>query len=200
MYTVPVEWIEQPHEGYMVNTAFSDKNSQRLEKIIHEIEKAFPGKVYAAPPGSLHITLLDWIAPLVDYDGQPKFELYHQVADSYDKALELAVSAHKEITIHFTELCVSETTVYIRGYDLGEFAAIRQAFVDSVTLLPSTKQPPTIIHASLIRFTDKIPIEDVQKAVSTMTIDLYQTVEWFRLVHSLREPMLEFKEIKRYTL
>ena len=200
MNTKPVDWIGESHEGYMVNTIFSEENVSRLGKLAEVFKNNFPDEIYLTPPASLHITLLDWIAPLVEYDGRDKAKLYAQVKDTYHHAMQAALLGIGAIKVHFMELCVSPSTIYVRGYDDGQFQAIRDAFLDRVELLPGTKLPPTIIHSSLGRFTREMPIRKIEKITETLDVDFMQTVESFRLVHSWREPLLEFEELRVYPL
>ncbi|MFZ2494570.1 MAG: hypothetical protein WAW60_02235 [Candidatus Saccharimonadales bacterium] len=198
--TQPVNWLEQRHEGYMVNTVFSDENATVLDTINTQLSDELDDAVYTTTRDSLHITLLDWIAPLVDYDETDKNLLYKRICDEYDTALEKACYNVGQIAVHFTEIRVSPSTIFIVGHDDGQFQAIRERFLDNVKLLPGTKLPPTIIHSSLARFTKEINMDAVEKAVSNHHIDFMQHIDWFRLVHSYREPLLEFDELKRYKL
>lgn len=69
-----------------------------------------------------------------------------------------------------------------------------------VVLLPGTKQPPTIIHCSLARFTQPLDLNDVKDFILQESICFTQEVESFHLVHSMREPMLEFEVLKKFSL
>jgi hypothetical protein len=196
----PADWVNKPFEGYMVSTEFSDENARILSELAQEVQTALEEAVFCMPRTSLHITLLDWIAPLVDYGGQDKEKLFAQIRLGYDKAMSEILSSIKPITIRFDELRVSPSTIFIVGHDNGEFQKIREQFLEKVELLPGTKQPPQIIHSSLARFTKPIDLGLVNSFLAKKALDITQTVTNFRLIHTTKEPMLEFEVLKRYEL
>jgi hypothetical protein len=196
----PVNWVNKPFVGYIVNTEFSDDNAEILGDLISEIQVMFNDAVFCMPKASLHTTLLDWIAPLVDYGGQDKDRLFAQVQPTYDTVLSEVLSSVKPITIQFDELKVSPTTIFMVGHDSGEFQNIRQQFLGKVELLPDTKLPPQIIHSSLARFTKPTDLGLVNSFLAKKTLNITQTVTNFRLIRTTREPMLEFEVLKRYKL
>jgi hypothetical protein len=199
-FTEPVDWVNKPFEGYIVNAKFSDENAQTIEDLIKEIGENFRDSVLCMPKRSLHITLLDWVAPLVDYSGENKSELFAKIRAEYDGAMESILSSLKPFEVRFNEIHVSPNTIFITGQDDGQFQAIRDQFLDKVQLIPHTKLPPKIIHSSLVRFTEKIDLDQVENYVKSMSINFKQTITEFRLIRTKREPMLEFDILKRYKL
>ena len=198
--TQTVDWLGRPCEGYVVNTTFSPNNIEIISDCINRIDKEYGSAVFCMPPSSLHITLLDWIAPLVHYDGRNKQELFRKLSPSYCAALKQILKDQKKILVTFDTINVSSTTIYLTGHDNGEFQTIRKKFLDMVVLLPGTKQPPTIIHCSLARFTQPLDLNDVKDFILQESICFTQEVELFHLVHSMREPMLEFEVLKKFSL
>lgn len=169
--TQPVNWIGKSFIGYVMNTEFSGENAQGLVELMQEIEATFGGAVFCMPKASLHITLLDWIAPLVDYDGQDKDNLFKEIQPSYDKAITEALSVTSPIEVHFDEIKTSPSTIYIVGHDNGEFQRVREQFMEKVELLPGTKLPPTIIHSSLARFTKPVEISAVNSFLASKNLN-----------------------------
>lgn len=196
----PVDWINKPLVGYMVNTEFSDENAAILGQLIKEIQATFQDAVFCMPKTALHITLLDWIAPLVNYSGQDKDKLFDQIQLNYDKAMMEILASIRPIKIYLDELKVSPSTIFITGRDSGEFQKIREQFIEKVELLPETKLPPQIIHSSLARFTKPIDLGSVESFLANKTLNITQTVTDFRLVRSVKEPMLKFEVLKHYEL
>lgn len=196
--TQPVDWVGKKFDGYMTQAEFSAVNARKVHSLVDDIQTKFGDAVFCMPEPSLHITLLDWIAPLVDYGGQDKQALFEQVRPVYDRVLSEAIAAHGPITVHFDEIRVAPTTIFVVGHDQGQFQHIREHFLRHVTLLAGTKLPPTIIHTSLARFTRAIDLVGVQDFMATKSVDVTQKVTSFRLVHSSREPLLEFEILKRY--
>jgi len=198
--TQPVEWINKPVIGYAVNTEFSDDNARVLMELINKISATFTDAVFCPPRSALHITLLDWITPLVNYDGRDKNVLFAAVQPSYDKALSDILASTRPITVTFDGIKVSPSTIYITGHDTGEFQKIRDQFVSSVELLPNTKLPPAIIHSSLARFTKPIELSSANAFAANQQLDITQKVTNFRLIRTTREPNLNFETLKRYEL
>lgn len=198
--TTPSDWLEKPYRGYVMNTRFSDENSLKVMSLIKDIKAKYGRAVYAVPEESLHITLLDWIAPLVDYDGRDKDELFKSIYESYDRAINEALADEHTFDAVFNAIHVSPTTIFISGHDNGEFERMRSKYLDGVKLLPNTKRPPTIIHSSLARFTEELDLAEVEAFMASRTISFRQRIEDFRLVYTYREPMLEFEVLKTYSL
>ena len=198
--TQPVEWINQPHEGYVMNTLFSDENATLLTNLMAKIQETLDDAVFCMPQKSLHITLLDWIAPLVNYEGSNKTALFEQIYEKYDEALTEITTAQEPIEVTFDQIHLSPTTLYISGHDNGQFEDIRSTYLEKVELLPGTKLPPKIIHSSLARFTKAIDMSLITSFIESQSISFNQTVAAFQLVHTTKEPMLEFEVLKTYQL
>lgn len=196
----PAAWVGNSFNAYCLNTGFSDENQQLLDHIMQDIRSSFGEVLFCPPRTSLHITLIDWITPLVDYDGQDKDALFKQIQPTYDAVMANILSNIPPITVHFTEIHTSPNTIYIVGRDSGEFQIIRERFLSKVSLLPGTKLPPNIVHSSLARYTQAIDLEPVNQFLASRTIDFTQRVDDFRLTHSTREPLLEFEVLKRFKL
>ena len=155
--TQPVDWTGTKHEGYIVNAGFSPQNTAKISEFMEYLRGLYGDAINLQIENSLHITLFDWIAPLLDYGGQDKAKLYQRVKNQYDEQLTKILAEHSPISVHFDTVEVHPTTVIIKGHDDGSFQKIRDAFVASVDILPGTKMPPEIIHSSIGRFVKSIP-------------------------------------------
>lgn len=198
--TKHVDWINKEFEGYVVNTAFSSDNNKLVMNLIEEISQKFPDIFYPMPSNGLHITLMDWIAPLVAYENPDKAKLFQDINQNYDMVLADVVSKITQIKVNFNKIIVTPTTIIITGEDDGSFQKIRDQFINNVELLPGTKMPPTIIHCSLGRFVKEVPLKEVQDFINKKSVNFIQVVDEFRLVNTHREPMLEFDILKTYKL
>jgi hypothetical protein len=196
----PAEWLQKRYECYVVNTGFSETNRQLLAEIMRDIARHFPDAIFCPPPDTLHITLLDWISPLVDYGDQDKAELFQKFKPLYDRAMTEALADIKPVSVHFNQMCVSPSTIYITGEDDGSFQQIRDRFLQKVDLLPTTKLPPQLIHSSLARFTKPIELAPVETFAVETPVNFQQEITEFRLINNHLEPALEFDVLKRYTL
>lgn len=198
--TIPLDWIGKPFEGYVMNTLFSEDSTSQIMPLIHNIKAKYGDAVHCMDSDSLHITLLDWIAPLVDYDGQDKKELFSSIYKDYNNALEDILSNEQPFDVVFDTIHVAPTTIFISGHDNGAFERIRSKYLEKIELLPNTKRPPNIIHSSLARFTKELDLAELESFMASQSISFTQNIENFRLVHTLKEPMLEFEILKTYSL
>lgn len=194
------DWLNKEYDGYMVNTTFSDENAEIIINFLKEAENRFGDAVYCMQKRSLHITLLDWIAPLLDYGGSDKYELFSHVQKQYDAALANATSSQVPFNVRFNKLHLFPNTIVLLGQDEGQFASMRADFINNIDLLPDAKLPPQIIHSSVIRFRKEIDMTDIEEFVSKHEIDLTQEITHFRLIHTIREPLVEFDILKTYDL
>lgn len=193
------EHLEGKTISYVVNSGFSKSAQQCIASIQRKIEKEFGEAVWSIPKASLHITLMDWLAPFVDYGEDPDI-LFRKISSEYTKALIAALHEVRFVHIHFDTICVSPTTIFLQASKSDQLNRIREHVLKSIELLPSTKEPPDITHASIIRFTKETPIAPIAEYVSGLDISLEETLDEFRLVRETKLPMLEYEIIDTFKI
>jgi len=199
--SVPVDWVGGEYVGFVINAVFSDENTRQINGWLDGLRKVAPEGIYCMPPKSLHITVLDWIAPLVDYDGRDKRAMYEEMSPAYEPVFRRITDQVAPFDVHFTEVRVTPGTIILVGQDDGQFQSVRSQFVSSVTRPDGSKQPPNIIHSSLARFVaPEIDLVPVEQYVSEHPLDLTQHIAEFRLVETIREPMQEFTVLDTFEL
>lgn len=191
--------LNQKVNGYMINAELSPATQTVIARLQQKIIEAFGDSVYIMPLDALHITLMDWVAPLVDY-GEDKTDLYERNLPQYDQILNKVIEAVDSIALHFDRIRVSAGAVYLQAHDNGTFQHIRDSFLREAELVPGTKQPPKIIHTTIARFLKEISLADVQKYIADESIDQTELVTRFRLVNETQIPMLGFEVLKSYQL
>ncbi len=197
----PVDWVGKEHLGFVVNAAFSKENTDIITKWLEGLRKVAAEGVYAMKPESLHITVLDWVAPLFDYDGEDKRKLYNELYPSYDAAFRRITDNIEPFDVHFTELPVTPGSIILVGQDEGQFQSLRQEFMNSVNFPKGGKQPPDIVHSSLARFVaPEVDLAPFEEYARDNPLDLTQRINEFRLVETQREPMQDFSIIDTYRL
>jgi len=199
MKTLVIDNLGLEVEGYVINSGFSVKSKQRVAEIQAELNDKFGDSVWSFPQTSLHITLMDWFAPLVSYD-EGSNKLFNKYRNEYEKVLENILSDQSPIKIHFDTIKVSPSAVYIQGTDDGSYEMIRKKFLQKIQLVEGTKKSPQIIHSSIARFNEEINLHAVQDFVVSLDMDLYETISEFRLVKETKVPMLEFEVIRTFKL
>ena len=193
------ENINQKAIGYVLNAELSPKNQHAIAKIQKTLSEKLGSAIWNSPPVSLHITLFDWLAPLVDY-GRDKTEIFEEIFAHYDRVIADATRGVGTIVVKFDKIRVGPAAIWVEGSDNGQFRKIREEFLSKVDLLPNTKLPPKIIHTTVSRYREEIDLAVVQKVVDEMKCSFVQEISGFRLIKETVDPMLEFETIKTYPL
>lgn len=185
--------------GYMLNATLDSGNRELIRVLQQQCIDAFGTVIYPLELSALHITLMDWVAPLVEY-GQDKDALFISLLPQYDSVFRQLTDGLGPIRVVFDTISVSSGAIFLIGHDNGQFQAIRDDFTRRIHLISGTKQPPLIIHTSIMRFTEQIDIKLIQYFASKLSLNFTQDVNEFRLVNEKKIPMLEYDLVKTYTL
>jgi len=188
--TQPYPELNKDVVGYMINSPLHKDNQLKIRALQEKLEDTFGNLIWSLPTESLHITLMDWIAPLVDY-GQDKDGLFHGLFGTYNQALSETLQSVNSIRVDFSEVHVSKGGVYLTGTDQGQFDYIRTNFLEKIELTLGTKRPPSIIHTTIARFTSSTDLKPVQEFIAGQSIQLDQLVDEFVLVRETKIPMLK---------
>ncbi|MGY1636890.1 hypothetical protein ACI78V_09575 [Geodermatophilus sp. SYSU D00742] len=186
-------------EGYMVNTGLSDRALGEIRRVQRLLSEVAPGLLWMTPPEALHITLLDWIAPLVPYD-ERRSELFARVRPQFDGCLRPLLESCPPIDVRFQQVVVGTDAIILRGTDDGTFGRIREDFVTGVMLHPQTKRPPRIVHTSIARYREVREIDELSAKADSIPLDLTERITSFRLVRENRIPMIDFDLLGTYQL
>jgi 2'-5' RNA ligase len=185
--------------GYMVNAIPSSANGQKVAELQAKLAAQFGDGLWLTPPTTLHITLMDWIAPLVEY-GTDKETLFNNVFPEYDEVLSEILQEQPPITVHFDTLKVTPGAIILIGHDDGSFKRIRDNFLKRINLIADTKKPPTIIHSTIARYKTEQDLRPLVDFVADQELVFDCAVSLFRLVQERVTPMLEYNLLKEYHL
>lgn len=198
--SVDPSYIGKSAVGYMVNTGLNNEATAQIKMIQRSAQEVFAGDLWITPAESLHITLLDWLAPLVDYH-EDKDVLFENIKIAYDRALSDILRDIPRLAITFNRLLVSPSAIVIIADDAtSHFNEIRQTFLSRINLLPGTKQPPTIVHATIARFTGDFDTKKAELFAQQNHISILEVINDFRLVRETKLPMLDYTVLKTYPL
>lgn len=197
--TSPSTDIGEYRDGYMSNIPFTVESRNGIGELQRKIADALGDAVWLQPRDSLHVTLFDFIAPKVEYD-EERSTLFEKQKEHIQYVLAQLALESSPFTIMFNEICVSPSAIYIKGYDDGGMAKLRERFLQLYPLDARTKKPPTIIHSTIARFAVAIEIERVQDVVSHLQIATTMPADTLRLVHEQQIPMLKYEEISAYRM
>ena len=199
LHTNPSEFWGSYRSSYVLNTQLSKEGIDLIQSLHRALQDNFSDAILIPPDNALHITLMDWIAPLVAYS-EDKEHLFTSHFPQYDVSLKHTLQNQHPIQVKFNQIKVTPDAIIIIGKDDGSYDRIRSEFLKQQDLIPGTKRPPQIIHSTIARFSNPVEIEKVQEAVQGIQINFVQVIDHFRLTKESRVPMLEFEEIKRYLL
>lgn len=191
--------LEKETVSYVLNTELSESGREAILKLQGQLKERLGKVLWLLPPDALHITLMDWLAPFVEYGDDPD-KLFREHRHVYEEALREVLADIHPISVHFERIQVSPSTIHIEGSEDGSFAEIRGHFLEQIELLPGTKPAPDIVHASVARFTGKTDLREAEECVSDLSIDLTELVQGFRLVRETKLPMLEYEIIEEFSL
>lgn len=197
--TVPHPYLGKEFIGYVLNTPFTEENQQKIKVLQAELVDNFGDAIWLPEPQWLHITLMDWIAPLVDY-GRDKDEIFEEIFDNYDIALQGLLENIRPIEVKFDTIAISPEAIILIGRDSGQYQQIRQSFLDKIVLLPNAKKPPQIIHSTIARFIKEIDLQPVKDFAASQSISLTHLTNSFRLIKTTDTTMEPKKILKVYQL
>lgn len=197
--TQPYVELNKDVVGYMLNSPLYPENQLIIRGLQEKLKNTFGDIIWNLPAKSLHITLMDWVAPLVDYD-QDKDALFREIFDKYDQTLRETIQAVHLTRVTFSEVHVSSAGIYITGTDQGQFDYIRNNFLEKIELLVGTKRPPTIVHTTIARFMSATNLKPIQEFMAGELIQFEQIIDEFVLVRETKIPMLEHEIIETYPL
>lgn len=197
--SIPYENLGKSVVGYLINCALDKKNQIKIAAVQEKLGSQFPGFFWFPAGSELHITVLDWIAPLVDY-GRDKDEIFGEIFNNYDALFEVIIEKMKPFEIEFDQMIAYNNSLIVTGRDNGSFAKIRSQFVKKSGLDPRTKKPAGIIHSTIARYNKSENLEKISDFLKTLEISFRQKISNFRLVRETKIPMLEYKTIKQYRL
>lgn len=196
--TIPAN-VSQDVIGYWINSGVSDKSAAAIAGIQHRLEQRFPGAIWSVPRTALHITLMGWVDPLHDYD-RDKDELFRTIEAEYSVALGDILEPQPPIEVAFDTIAAFPGTIIVRGQDGGSYQRLRDQFIERIELLPGTKQPPTIIHATICKFLKPIDLAEVKDFLKTESLSTREKISEFRLAREAILYMVEYDTLKKFSL
>lgn len=196
--TIPSGHIGQQRTGYFIAALLSQKGKTYLSPILKKLHQYLPETIWTMPEDALHITLCEMIRPNTDIAlSEHLFSLH---AEEYMHIPRDILAGKNCINVAFDTIEASENAIIIKGHDNGTFATMRKQLEEKLPLPPETKKPPTIIHASIARYTQKVDLEDIQRYVQQISIHLEERVNEFHLIKVLTSPLLNYEIIETYPL
>lgn len=191
--------IERPVLGYMLNTLPDEESRKKIADLQMKVNQRFGDIIWSTPPNTLHITLMDWVAPLVDYEKDKKI-LFDELFPTYDAALTQILKDYGPITVNFTEAKATPGAIIATGQDKGLFNDIRSRFLSEVELPPNTKEPPTIVHSTIARYRKRVKLEPIADFIAQHPLTFTLKVDHFRLVREDVAPQIKHVLLKKYPL
>lgn len=176
----------------------SPKGQRQVASLLEHIGKELGNAVWCMPLSSLHITVCE-IMQAKPYT-EDKEVLFQRNQEQYKQALRAVISNVEPIKVIFNRVEVSPQAIIIRGNNDHVFDDIRKKLVIALPLPEQTKQPPTIIHSSIARFTKEIDLSIVEAAVAKLSVSFTEIVTEFQLMHNVSPHNLNSEVAARFPL
>lgn len=196
-YSVPVA-TSQAVIGYIVNFGLSNKLADAIATIQQRLVAIEP-TIWIPPRKALHCTLLDILAPKVDY-GSDKDALFSSQQARYIEGLHKIAAAVDPLSVQFNQIQIFPEAIIISGADSGQFAQMREQYITAIPLLAGTKPPPKIIHVTIAKFTQRVPLSSLSNLDATLSIAKTERFTSFRLVRETDIFMQAFSTIDTFQL
>lgn len=171
---------------------------QQVASLLEYISKELGDVVWCMPLSSLHITVCE-IMQAKPYP-EDKEILFQRNQERYKRALGAVLGGVEPIKIVFDRVEASPQAIIIRSSDDHAFDDIRKKLVTSLPLPEQTKQPPTIIHSSIARFTKEIDLSIVEAVVAKLNVLFTEIITEFQLIHNVSPHNLSSEVAARFPL
>lgn len=191
--------IGKEETWYFVNASISQKNREVFAKIQRELKMQFGNAIWCVPEEMLHVTLMDWIAPFENYE-KDREAIFAEIYDSFNSATEEVLTRYDKIDLRFKEFKITSTAIIAIFKDDGAFRKIREDIMRKVSWVRGNKNPPNIIHSTLVRFNQEIPLNEVEKILDEAEISFDETIFEFQLGKGIKTGIMECEIIKKYPL
>ena len=196
--TVPADFIGRYGLGYAFVAFPSAALAEEVSHIQRALGRVLPHSCWFMPPPTLHLTLCEIIESKV-YE-QDKEKLYEANKDLYVAGAAQAFSGMPAFSVRFHRIEASADAIIVRGEDGGEFNALRRRLLKQFSLPQETKMPPPIIHSTIARYTQSIPLQAVRQAVKEQRLSIVEPITEFVLLKTTIRPLLEYEVLARYPL
>jgi len=181
-----------------VCTFLSPESQRQVIKVLKQLNDELGDTIWCMPSCSLHITLCEILqAKTYPEDKELSFQ---RNLDQYKHALDTVLTNVKPIEILFDRLEVSPNAIIIRGSDDTVLNTVRSQLVELLPLPAGTKQPPTIVHSTIARFTKELDVSIVESIVGRLQISFSEIITEFQLIHNGSPHMLDYKIASRHSL
>lgn len=169
-------------EGYIIIASLPEEAKQQIYAVQDSLAAVVPPSSLWLPRGEqLHITFAHVVSPDSTYE-RDRSELFADVQPEVEHALQHAAQQVRGDTVTFDQIKVFSGAIILEGIDDGTIAAARSRFADDVTLPEGTRTPPNIIHTTIARFREQLPLNDVRAALNNINPNITFQVTGLQLI------------------
>ncbi len=184
---------------YFISAHLDRVAAAEISALQQPFARDFGSAIWLAPPTALHVTLMDWVTFSTKKVAE-RDRSFEQVRQHYIETLEHILASMQPIRLNYQEVRVTSNAVILVARDDGSFARIRSQFLDQVELLPGTRQPPGLVHTTIVRFWRVLPLKDVETITSSLSPDITTTVTEFQLDRFTESPVEELESQQIFKL
>ena len=130
----------------------------------------------------LHITFAHVISPDSKYKID-RTKLWKDLHPEVKRALEEITKKPLNIEVQFNELLSFQASIIVKGYDNGSYDKLRNKFIKLFNLPDESRRPPNIIHATVARFRNELPFDNVKTVTDGIGVSFTDSTQKLQLIH-----------------
>lgn len=199
MNTIVAPLLDAKLISYPYVSFLDEAVKSEIQALQGRFTEAWPGQLWVPEPRSLHITLLHLLSPNVKYDRSAE-EIYQDMDALAHRRMQQVIGGSGPVKISAGQVEVSPAAIIVKWDDGGQIARLREAFTAGFELPELTKRPPSIVHTTIARFLEPIPVTPVERLAQELRVSSVPTITEIDLLREIRIYLQEFEMVRRYKL
>lgn len=161
--------FDGPSDGYIIIAPLSAASRAALESLQDQMAAKLPADSLWLPRGEqLHITFAHIISPETEHPDRPA--LYRKLGPQVLEILGRMVPTDLDIALELAAVEAFPAAIIAKWRDDGTYARLRERLMQEFTPPQGSRLPPQIIHTTLARFRQEVPMQAVQDAVAALQL------------------------------
>jgi hypothetical protein len=180
--TTEIGEFDRQTEGFITIIPLPDHVKAYIGQLQETIAAEIPDSELWLPKGEQqHITFAHIVSPDAEYN-TPQSELFESIRAEAESAVEIASQKIKGKTVIFNEIAAFPGAIILKGVDDGTLDEARVAFAQSLHTPEGTRTPPKIIHTTIARFRNEVPMDLVRRVVGAIQPDVEFQIQNLQLI------------------
>lgn len=194
----PAQFIHQQDRTYILVADVPQALMQKISDVQQLLGQHYSDAIWLMPRPALHITLYELMQRGSFSEGKDEFFAAHRT--QIMAALTAVFARQTAIQLHFNKIIASPQAIICTAEAAEEFNQLRDEITSTVPLPSDTKQPPSIVHITIARYTKPIEVDMVNELVSSINVSEAVTVNAIELRKTSLQPMLQYDVLESFPL